>query len=59
MVQTTINSLAELERHIVVVDERYKGNISGSAWKCIHVKRDNQDIGSLFDIREEAYANTK
>lgn len=61
MVPFAVSSLAALEEKIVAVDGGFKGKVNGNAWKCTRVKRNNQDIGSLFEIREEhfVYKGTK
>ena len=55
----SINTLQALEEKIVSIDGRLKKRVDGNAFKNIRVKRDNQDIGSLFEIREEWYAYKK
>ena len=46
----------ELERKIIELDGRHpEGLKSTNAWKYFRCHRDNQDIGSLFEIREEYY----
>lgn len=51
-----ITTLQALENKIVAIDGRLGKKVEGNAFKNVRVKRDNQDIGSLFEIREEWYA---
>lgn len=51
----SITSLAALEEKIVALDGKFTGKVNGNAWKSIRVKRQEQDIGSLFDIRENFF----
>ena len=50
-----ITTLQALENKIVATDGRLGKTVDGNAFKHIRVKRDNQDIGSLFEIREDWY----
>lgn len=45
-----------LERKLVEIDGRVKFNGHGSQWRMIRCKRANQDIGSLWEIRQEYFA---
>ena len=54
-----ITTLQALENKIVATDGRLGKTVDGNAFKHIRVKRDNQDIGSLFEIREEWYTYKK
>lgn len=51
----SITTLQALEDKIVTIDGRLGKKVDGNAFKSIRVKRDNQDLGSLFEIREEWY----
>lgn len=51
----SVTTLQALEDKIVTVDGRLGKRVEGNAFKNIRVKRDNQDIGSLFEIREDWY----
>ena len=59
VILVTINSLTELERHMVATDGRIpmQGYRSINSWKAMRAQRDNQDMGSLFDIREAWFIN--
>ena len=50
-----VTSLASLEEKIVALHGKFGGNVNGNAWKSIRVKRQEQDLGSLFDIREKFF----
>ena len=55
-----VQTLTELEKKIVEIDGQvpmstYKSN---NSWKVMRGKRDNQDMGSLFDMREDFYVHT-
>ena len=54
-----ITTLQALENKIVATDGRLGKTVDGNAFKHIRVKRDNQDIGSLFEIREDWYTYKK
>ena len=54
-----ITTLQALENKIVATDGRLGKTVDGDAFKHIRVKRDNQDIGSLFEIREDWYTYKK
>ena len=55
VVLASITTLQALEEKIVTIDGRLGKKVDGNAFKCIRVKRNNQDLGSLFEIREEWY----
>ena len=44
-----------LEARIIEIDGRFTGVRVNNAWKVIRCKRDNQDMGSLWEMREEYY----
>ena len=44
-----------LERTIIQIDGRIESPPNGNAWKAIRCKRDNQDMGSLWEMREQFY----
>lgn len=54
-IPVSVTSLASLEEKIVAMDGKFHGNVNGNAWKSIRVKRQEQDLGSLFDIREKFF----
>lgn len=54
-IPVSVTSLASLEEKIVALDGKFSGNVNGNAWKSIRVKRQEQDLGSLFDIREKFF----
>ena len=54
-IPVSVNSLATLEEKLVELDGKFTGKVNGNAWKSIRVKRHQQDIGSLFDIRENFF----
>ena len=53
----TISSLTDLENKIIDIDGRLssKDTPVQNAWKNFRGIRDNQDLGSLFEMREEFY----
>ena len=55
VILASITTLQALEDKIVTIDGRLGKKVDGNAFKCIRVKRNNQDLGSLFEIREEWY----
>lgn len=55
VILVSITTLQALEDKIISVDGRLNKKIEGNAFKNVRVKRNNQDIGSLFEIREEWY----
>ena len=59
VILVTITTLQALENKIVATDGRLGKTVDGNAFKHIRVKRDNQDIGSLFEIREDWYTYKK
>ncbi|KAL8649714.1 MAG: hypothetical protein Q9210_004232 [Variospora velana] len=53
----TTTGMWELEKKIVKIDGRAKpGSRTASTWRAIRCRRNEQDIGSLFEIRDEYYA---
>lgn len=44
-----------LETRIIQIDGRIASPPNGNAWKAIRCKRDNQDMGSLWEMREQFY----
>ena len=55
VILASITTLQALEDKIVTIDGRLGKKVDGNAFKCIRVQRNNQDLGSLFEIREEWY----
>lgn len=54
----TTTGLHDLEKKILQIDGRAKpGSRTDSTWRRIRCRRDNQDVGSLFEMRDEYYAN--
>lgn len=53
----TISSCTALENKILEIDGRMNGKTRshGSAWRHFRVQRKEQDLGSLFEMREEYY----
>ncbi|KAL9116795.1 MAG: hypothetical protein Q9187_006677 [Circinaria calcarea] len=51
----TITTPSALESKILEVDGRIQSSGKSNAWKVIRCKRDNQDMGSLWEMREEYY----
>ncbi|KAL8707160.1 MAG: hypothetical protein Q9220_007772 [cf. Caloplaca sp. 1 TL-2023] len=52
-----ISGLYALERKILEFDGRAKpGSRTGSTWRDIRCRRNEQDMGSLFEMRDEYYA---
>lgn len=54
----TVENVKALETKILEVDGRVKNPSHRNAWKMIRCLRNNQDLGSLFDIRESYYFRT-
>lgn len=53
----TTTGLLDLEKKILSIDGRTKpGSRTGSAWRDIRCLRNEQDMGSLFEMRDEYYA---
>lgn len=48
-----IEAPGRLESKMIETDGRIKLVPKGNAWKSIRVRRDEQDLGSLWEIREE------
>lgn len=59
VILVSITTLQALEDKIISVDGRLNKKVEGNAFKNVRVKRNNQDIGSLFEIREEWYVYKK
>ena len=59
VVLASITTLQALEDKIVTIDGRLGKKVDGNAFKSIRVKRNNQDLGTLFEIREEWYVYKK
>ena len=53
----TITYPQALENKILELDGRFTDYSAGNAWKAIRCKRDNQDMGSLWEMREEFYVH--
>ena len=54
----SITNLKQLEDKITEIDGRMKGTdarSSNNTWKALRCKRNNQDLGSLFEVREDFY----
>ena len=56
-----INNLKQLMDKIIEIDGRLnpkdlKEVPAISPWKCMRVRRDNQDLGTLFEMRDDFYA---
>ena len=52
-----VTGLYALEKKILEIDGRVKsGSRTASTWRDIRCRRDEQDMGSLFEIRDEYYA---
>ncbi|KAJ5661013.1 uncharacterized protein N7484_000385 [Penicillium longicatenatum] len=54
-----ISAPRALISHILEVDGRAKGNRTANAWKEIRCYRNNQDMGSLWDVRQRWYFKQK
>ncbi|KAL8916983.1 MAG: hypothetical protein Q9208_008238 [Pyrenodesmia sp. 3 TL-2023] len=53
----TTTGLWDLEKEILKVDGRVKpGSRTASTWRVIRCRRNEQDMGSLFEMRDEYYA---
>ncbi|RMJ25477.1 hypothetical protein PHISP_03669 [Aspergillus sp. HF37] len=50
-----ITSPSILEKHILAIDGRFKGVRMVNSWKAIRCHRNNQDMGSLFEVRQGWY----
>ena len=51
----TADNVRALEDKILELDGRVINTHHHNAWKCIRCQRNNQDLGSLFEVREEYY----
>lgn len=58
VVLCTVENVKALETKILEVDGRVTNPTHRNAWKMIRCQRNNQDMGSLFDIREGYYLRT-
>ncbi|KAI4243298.1 MAG: hypothetical protein L6R42_010792, partial [Xanthoria sp. 1 TBL-2021] len=57
VVHFTISTLWPLEKKIIEIDGRLPSSTrTASAWRDIRCRRNEQDMGSLFEIRDEYYA---
>lgn len=54
-VRLTVFHLQLLEDKILELDGRIKNPPQRSAWKSFRCQRNNQDMGSLYEIREQYY----
>ncbi len=53
----TTTGLWDLEKEILKIDGRVKaGSRTASTWRVIRCRRNEQDMGSLFEMRDEYYA---
>ena len=50
-----VASPAELEKKIILADGRRKWDPRSESWKRFYCKRDGEDIGSLWKIREDCW----
>ena len=53
----TVTHPSALEAKILEVEGRIQSSGKHNAWKAIRCKRDNQDMGSLWEMREEYYVH--
>ena len=51
----TVSNAQALENKILELDGRVKKPPHHNAWKVFRCQRDNQDLGSLFEVREEYF----
>ncbi|MCJ1395717.1 hypothetical protein MMC18_008603 [Xylographa bjoerkii] len=51
----SITSLVDLERQILAIDGRAPLGVKNDPWRYIRILRHNQDIGALWDLREQEY----
>ncbi|KAL8670510.1 MAG: hypothetical protein Q9168_004962 [Polycauliona sp. 1 TL-2023] len=57
VIQFTISTLMPLEKKIIEIDGRLPSSMrTASTWRDIRCRRDEQDMGSLFEMRDEYYA---
>ncbi|KAI4279483.1 MAG: hypothetical protein L6R38_005030 [Xanthoria sp. 2 TBL-2021] len=57
VVHFTISTLWSLEKKIIEIDSRLPSSTrTASAWRDIRCRRNEQDMGSLFEMRDEYYA---
>ena len=57
VILTPITSLNDLDKHCLDIDGRIATNARSvaNAWKNIRGKRNNQDLGSLFEMRQDVF----
>lgn len=53
-----VENVRQLETKILEVDGRIKNTYPVNSWKMIRCQRNNQDLGSLFDVRESYWNRT-
>ncbi|MCJ1401400.1 hypothetical protein MMC11_004613 [Xylographa trunciseda] len=51
----SFTSFADLERQILAVDGRAPPGVKNDPWRYIRVLHRNQDLGALWDMREQEY----
>lgn len=51
----TADKVRTLEDKILQLDGRFVNPQNHNAWKNIRCQRQNQDLGSLFEVREDYY----
>lgn len=57
IIQFTISTLFPLEKKIIEIDGRLPSTTrTASTWRDIRCRRNEQDMGSLFEMRDEYYA---
>ncbi|KAL8999148.1 MAG: hypothetical protein Q9169_001927 [Polycauliona sp. 2 TL-2023] len=57
VIHFTISTLFPLEKKIIEIDGRLPSTTrTASAWRDIRCRRNEQDMGSLFEMRDEYYA---
>ena len=54
-VTMTFTSVVELERQILATDGRAPPGAKNDPWRHIRLLRRNQDLGALWDLREQEY----
>lgn len=50
-----ITTLRQLEKNFIEVDGRVRDLPAVNSWKAMRCKRNNQDLGTLFEMRENYY----
>lgn len=53
-----VENVRALENKILEADGRIKNPYPANSWKMIRCQRNNQDLGSLFDVRESYWNRT-